>query len=455
MWHKAQNFHLKGYVMTKILALLLIFQTSIVQAVTIKDFKNNKEAFSRSLTKKDFSRINFYIRNHHLSENELIKKSINAFENLIIESDKSDNWCELSFIEKFKYKALSHNLIDDRDEFGIFIKFLRSKNIIDDLLLNNIQQFDFLENQIWSIDQKFNSHFLPKEDLVLSKIYSSFISWPSEEKKCLQNYYENFVSKIQENYKRSDSKYIGRLNYQAYTKSIISEKTYQKLESIRFGNFINEDLSLNSYIKNLKTVKDKLSSTPEENTETTFSEVYVYRRSNLTRRGKLYTEYTNTQILLMSQLIEKTAKRIDAKQVHLYFQYDDSNLENETYIFSPMEQYRIAVKMLRKDMAELRRSEIFKNTPVYYEDIIAAAYETGAVTSKELDYVLKFDDLWNPKISRWRGIASLTLSIAGTGTFLLPTPFNYIGAIALIFTQSRLAGGQKTENPEDNENVII
>jgi hypothetical protein len=157
----------------------------------------------------------------------------------------------------------------------------------------------------------------------------------------------------------------------------------------------------------------------------------------------------------MSQLIEKTAKRMDAKEVHLYFQFDDANTENEIYIFSPMEQYRVALKLLRKDMAQLRRSETFINSDVQYEDIIASAYETGIITSKELNHVLGFDDLWNPKVSKWRGLANFTLNIAGTAAFFLPAPWNYISAIGLIFTQTAIAGGQRNTNPEDNENVII
>lgn len=159
--------------------------------------------------------------------------------------------------------------------------------------------------------------------------------------------------------------------------------------------------------------------------------------------------------MLLAQLMEKTSKRLDAKNVYLYIQYtNDPNGEHETYIFSPMEQYRVALKLLRKDIAELQRSETFRNIPVSYDDIIAAAFETGAVRSDAITQVAKFEDLWNPKTPRWRGILNFTFSIAGSAAFFLPPPWNYISAIGLIFTQSAIAG-KRPADPNDNPNVII
>ncbi len=425
-------------------------QVSFIHAVTVKDLKNNKEAFSRILTNKINKQIESWIKYHNFEKRVLKEKSELALSQSVAEMNKKNQWCEISFIQLLKKNALKELVITKNYDFINFLNYLRYTNQIDDLLLEILLNFNSLESKLSFIGNKISTG-----PSTLNSPYSVFLNWPSENNECLQDTYSNFLEQILKIHNRNDSKFVGKLNYKTLQLGIIDQKTFEKIEALRFENVNNYDLYLNSYIKNIRTVKDKLTENPEEKTEISFSEFYVYRRNNLTRRGKLYTEYTNTQILLMSQLIEKTAKRIDATQVHLYFQYDEDNLENEIYIFSPMEQYRIAVKMLRKDMAELKRSDLFRNTPVYYEDVIAAAFETGIISSKELNSVLEFDDLWNPRISKWKGIANFSLSIAGTATFLLPTPFNYVAAIALIFTQSKLAGGNNSNDPEDNENVII
>jgi hypothetical protein len=120
-----------------------------------------------------------------------------------------------------------------------------------------------------------------------------------------------------------------------------------------------------------------------------------------------------------------------------------------------MEQYRVALKMLRKEMAEIMRSEAFKNTSLDYDHLIAAAYETGIVKSDDLEYVLKFEDFWNPKTPKWQAYARFAFSLAGTATFYFPPPWNVLGALGLIFTQTKVLNGNQRPDADDNWNVII
>ncbi len=439
------------------LFLVFIFLISTtISAFESENLRSNKEVYSRLLSRKNIKHISYWINNHSLNEVELYNASKLALKRTIELLNKVDLWCEINFLETLISEAKQEKVIEDENEVSQYLNYLRYKKLIDDLLLNILQKTTLLKNEFKSIDQNIsNNKYDLDSNADLEKIYQEFNSWPDEKEECLLEKYETFSENVFNNFKRNDLKFISKLNFRALKSGIIDQTTYQKLEAMKYQDVLNWDLYLNKYIKIIKTVKDKLTERPEESSDIEFSETYIYRSSELTRRGRLYSEFSNNQILLMSQLIEKTAKRIDAKEVHLYFQYDDNQSNNEVYIFSPMEQYRIAIKLLRKDFAELKRSETFKGMEVKYEDIIAAAFETGIITSKELNYVLTFDDLWNPKVSRWRSIANLSLNLAGTATFLLPNPFNYISAIALIFTQSSISGREQSNNPEDNENVII
>jgi hypothetical protein len=249
---------------------------------------------------------------------------------------------------------------------------------------------------------------------------------------------------------------MAKLNYLAYSNKVIDRSIYNKLEVLRKHHVLDWPVYFKRYADVVNNAKDKLTKNPEGKTQHSFTVEYVSKREKLTQRSHLYKTYSSTQIMMLAQIIEKTAKRMDSKNVSLHWQYtDDPDGETEIYIFSPMEQYRASIKMLRKDMAEVMRSEAFRGKELQYEHLIAAAYETGFIRSEELDYVLKFEDFWNPKTPRWKAYANFAFSIAGTAVFYLPPPWNILGAVGLILTQSKVIDNDQAPDADDNWNVII
>jgi hypothetical protein len=209
------------------------------------------------------------------------------------------------------------------------------------------------------------------------------------------------------------------------------------------------------YVDVIANAKDKLTKSPELKAETTFTVEYVSRRDRITKRENLYQSYSSTQIMILAQIIEKAARRMDARRASINWQYtDDPKGEIEIYVLSPMEQYRAAIKMLRKDINEVTRSEAFIGKKLEYEHLIAAAFETGYIKSEELAMVLTFEDFWNPKTPKWKAYANFAFSLAGTAAFYLPPPWNIIGAIGLVLTQTKLNGEQRP-NEDDNGNVNV
>jgi hypothetical protein len=160
--------------------------------------------------------------------------------------------------------------------------------------------------------------------------------------------------------------------------------------------------------------------------------------------------------MMLADIINKTAKRMDAHYVSINFQYTNTpDSEREIYVLSPMERYRLSIKMLRKDIGEVMRSELFKNTSVEYEDLVTAAYETGLIKSEELDMILRFEEFWNPKQEKWKVYANFAFTILGTASFYLPPPYNVIGAIALVVTQTQIDKKQQKPDADDNWNVVL
>jgi hypothetical protein len=97
-----------------------------------------------------------------------------------------------------------------------------------------------------------------------------------------------------------------------------------------------------------------------------------------------------------------------------------------------MGQYFFARKLLLKEMQELNRSSLFQGVEFGFEEVIAAALETGLVGENMLSEVYKIDDLWNPNVAPWEKVSGLALRVSGSATVFLPPPFNVVGSLAIL-----------------------
>jgi hypothetical protein len=448
--------------MKKIVLLLITFLFLITnsQAFDIKLLASNKEAISRELSKDDKSAVAYWKKRHRLTPVELRSRSVRALSLTMNEMERIDTTCDLGLATKLLQEARAQDIVDDRRDSQVFLSYLRSEDLIDDIflrLLRNTVSLNYklevnANNRV--IGRPINLHTPYNEDIDIEKFYAAFQKWPDDVNRCSLSSYFDMVSKLKYQTKGDRDGQINKLNHIAYRKKIIDQQTFNKLETFRLENALDWPVYFRRYADVVNNAKDKLTKKIEASTSNTFTSKYIYRRDKVTQRGRLYETYNSTQIILLAQIIEKTAKRMDAVQVTMNWQYNQNSPETEIYVLSPMEQYRAALKMLRKEMAEVMRSSAFQGTNLEYEDLIAAAFETGYIKSEELDHILKFEDFWNPQQPRWRSYTNFVFSLAGTATFYLPPPWNIIGAIGLVLTQSRV-NGQPEPDPEDNWNVII
>jgi hypothetical protein len=284
-----------------------------------------------------------------------------------------------------------------------------------------------------------------------------FQKWPDEISSCSVGRFFRLSASLTWKNKRQRDSLLNKLNYLALEQKIISLETYNKLEIIKAHKAIDWTVNVFKYLDIVSNAKDKLSPTGKPEVDPSeYSTKYADRKAKLTHRGRLYKNFDSTQVMMLADIILKTSKRMDAHYVAINFQYEDRpDSEVETYVLSPMERYRLSIKLLRKDMGEVMRSDLFKNSPVAYEDLVAAAYETGLIRSEELGLILKFEEFWNPKDPKWKIYANFAFSILGTAAIYLPPPWNIVGAIALIVTQVQINKKQKKANPDDNWNVVI
>ncbi len=442
-----------------VLAMLLFLLVN-ADAFEVSLLFNNKESISRELKMDARKEALAWALRHPLGE-ELSKTSILALKDTFSALEKRNSNCDLGLILGLGKDALKYGLIDRFEEVTSFINYLRSSDLIDDLL------FRLMRNSLATLNEieRRTGHKVPirpinlytrlNGGINLREFFDPMNKIPDDQKTCTIDTYFSMTNKLSFKNKEDRDLELYKLHYRGVREKIIDLKTFNKLEALRKTNVLDWPLYFKQYTDIIHNAKDKLTKKPETKSETHFPVEYVSRRERVTQRGRLFQNFSSTQVMMLAQIIQRTAQRMDAKQASLQWDYNDPIGEREIYVLSPMEQYRVALKMLRKDMAEIMRSEAFKNTSLDYDHLIAAAYETGIVKSDDLEYVLKFEDFWNPKTPKWQAYARFAFSLAGTATFYFPPPWNVLGALGLIFTQTKVLNGNQRPDADDNWNVII
>lgn len=439
-------------------ALMLIADAD---AFDVKLLANNKEAFSRELSKEAIQQATQWSSKHHLKNEDLRLRAVKALATTFNEMEKIDTTCELGLIKQLQSDARKNDVIAHEDDIHSLIGYLRQQDLIDDVLYKLMRdsaelKADFIEKADERPARPFNVYTRQNAGVDIEKMYAPLKNWPDDVRNCTLHTYFDVVNTIKfKNAKDRDGQ-MSKLNYIAYVNGVIDLDKYNRLMSLQERGVYDWPVYFRRYADIINNAKDKLTKNPEAKATHNFTVEYVSKRDKLTQRGNLYRTYNSTQVMMLAQIIEKTAKRMDARNVSINWQYtDDPNGEREIYVLSPMEQYRAAIKMLRKDMAEVMRSDAFRGTGLEYDHLIAAAFEAGFIKSHELDQVLKFEDFWNPKTPKWKAYANFAFSLAGTATFYLPPPWNIIGAIGLVLTQTKLVNGDQAPDADENWNVII
>lgn len=439
----------------------LLYQESF--AFDLDIIANNKESSSRILSKKDIRRIEHWIEESNISESIAFRAKM-TLKNALAEFKKNESLCDLGFSSLLKQEAINQRAIEDEDQFNTFVGYLRWSNFIDDILYKNLissdgldHQFELSQYQRRPIIPPFNRYNDETNSIDLKKFFLPFQSWPDEKSHCSLDAYKKQVSTLNWKTTKDRDHLLRRIHFLGFEKGLITSEVYHKLEAIRSSSTFDSGINLEGYFDVIMNAKDKLTQNGRPVKDPSiYSTTYVVRKEKLTRRTKLYKDFDSTQIMMLAEIIQKTAKRIDAYYVSINFQFEDrADSEIETYVLSPMERYRLSLKMLRKEMAEVMRSDLFKNTTIGYEDLVTAAYETGLIKSEELDLILKFEDFWNPKEPKWKVYLSFTFSIVGTASYYLPPPWNIVGALGLAVTQMAIDSKQKTPDSDDNWNVVI
>jgi hypothetical protein len=368
---------------------------------------------------------------------------------------------------------------DDKQSLDDHLKLIRLYNGIDDIFYELLSATNSDLHAIAGINlkkQPQSSLFSNKKTLGnndLNELYSNFTTYPDEIETCSYQEFIFLKNRIKDSEGKKAEKPLQEmkiLNKEALKNKIISIETYNKLEFLRDHSNISERLILfKDYFKVIMRAKNQMRPVSKTykpiklEDEFNFSSEKIERFSKLTRRKLLYRKYDETQIILLAQILQKASRRmgtdLDTESGVPYisqeFTVTESDGQRRTYVerfdLDPQSQYNLARRLLRKDMVETQMMDSFVGLKITFDDLVMAAFETGYITVEDIMYVVRYDDLWNPSVSKYKRIMGFVFKVGGYSTFFLPPPFNIIGAIALGIVEgivdSKNQSGAENDNP--------
>lgn len=437
-------------------------------------FKNDKETRITVLGKREARHLNSNYRDRDIFR-QIEERLYSTLE--IFSQDYGENLCDLALareIDKsFSIREDTGNVNLKGIHYSTQIKLARINNSIDDIffdILKNIPHDILLlvnaqeDKRIPSYNTS-NNRVLKTNDL--EKLYEDFKVWPDNITTCTLEAYNELIQNIadKKDIKQSD---LLILHKEAYNQGYISLATFQKLKVLPKLKMFKHPITVKKYFDLIQKTKNILipENTGEREEDIQFplfpSQI-INKRSRLTRRKSLYYKYSKNQIVMLAQVLRKSARRIGADpdfslsraHIELRFEYEinEDSQRNyvEVYELSTQDQYSLARKLLRNDMRNLAQMKSFAAKNLNYKDIIMAALETGYITHVDIEQVLKYDDIFNPKrISPWNKFKKFSTEIMGRSTLFLPAPFNIVGSIAIILIESFVK--KPTQNGAYHEN---
>lgn len=448
----------------------------------IKDLvkiQNDKEATIASFDQEDVVRI----KNKYTIQEDK-EKILNVFiKNLYSFLNNQPMHCEPKYFKDLVTDLNAINVKTEKEELLDTFKMMRVENAIDDVFYNILEQLTIDYFAFQTIDLKsrpikniFKNYDKKAQNINLDNLFAGFKTYPDEVSNC--SYIEFF--KIRESIGLPSDKPADKNNllkdlaYLAYTKNIITMETFHKIKFLSKNSTIQQRrVWLSNYLRIIFSAKNKMVPVKREykvtnlSLENGFSSEHIARFNKITRRQLLYSKYDENQIILLAQIMKKASQRMgvdpDTKTGIPYmiqeFNILNGNGETQNYVekieLDTQDQFNLARKLLRKDMTNLQMMDSFLKVTVTYQDIVMASLETGYLTLDDIEYVVKYDDLWNPDVSKFERYMSLTFKVAGYATFFVPPPWNVTAALTLSIIEGVVNSKHIDGASNDNPNTII
>ena len=261
---------------------------------------------------------------------------------------------------------------------------------------------------------------------------------------CFDEAYRNFMSDLGKLDKNLKANQVETLFLNALKSKQIYEATYQKLEQARTKN-IQGNLSLKNYYQKISSLRLQYPLRDPNERSNYITE--KAEKQKISHRQRLYENYSDIQIMLMARVIKSLRSRLESPKVEILI-YNRQNIADETITLEPMERFRLAIKLLRKEMSYLGQNTYFAGRSPSYLDLMAASYEVGIIPASEVDELAGLQDLWNPKKTLWEKAKVWVQTMSTVATVVIPPPYGFLPALAIIVIE---ATTEKSYNGNEND----
>jgi hypothetical protein len=330
------------------------------------------------------------------------------------------------------------------DDYEGALLYLRSKDELDDVALKIL--LDARKVTTTTIDlPKSEEHLRKPRRAKLAEMVKIVGTFNEKFLKnaCLDEAFRNLVNEIRKTGEASDTQLEG-LFVEAAKKRVINGQTYLLLERARVNEIGSTALSLRSYYQKLKSLR--LHKPLRDASERSDFVTEKAKKTKLSHRIKLMENYTDLQIMLMADVVKRLRTRLEAKKVTI--QIEGENEEIEIITLEPMERFRLAIKLLRKEMALLSLNTYFNGRSPDYMDIITASYETSLIPAVELNELGGLQEIWNPTKTFWEKASIWVRTFSSVATIAIPPPYGFIPALVLVVIEATVGKGSDNQLDE-------
>lgn len=385
-------------------------------------------------------------RSHKRAMNGAVKKLgesaiVDAFNDVLKETQKN-NLCSFALNQSLLQKLKHQNPKFKEYEGALF--YLRSQNQLDDAAVRIlINAHETITTKVYAKNE--DQLHLPSDALTheIIPIIKSF-EGRFLRNNCFDDAYKSLYGEIRNVFDKVTSRQLEALFYEAYIQNHIDEDLYIRLEQARKNELELKGLTLKAYYQKVSSLRNQypLRDTEEKSSYVT----QKVSKMKLSRRQYLLENYTDMQIVFMGNIIKKLRTRLESPKAEILIY--DRNEGVETILLEPMERFRLAIKLLRKEMAYLSLNTFFYGGSPSYLDLMTAAFELGIIPASELDELVSIEEIWNPKKTFWQKARVWVTTFGTVATILIPPPYGFIPALALVVIEYT-AGNEKNANEED------
>jgi hypothetical protein len=330
------------------------------------------------------------------------------------------------------------------------IVYLRTKNFFDDVIAGLLLSAEKTTSRNVLLPKDYRDLISPPNQDAITKAIELIKNFePKLKNQCLDEAYRMLYAELLRTDKSIKDIHLEALFLEAFENKVISFETYLTLEKARLSKLQAGSLTIKNYLKKIRTLRIQFPlRDPLERSQ------FVTEKSEgdkISRRQRLLENYSELQIILMADVIKKLRKRLEAEKAEILIY--DRNQGVEAIALGPMERFRLAIKLLRKEMALLALNTFFNGRTPDYMDLMVAAYETGMLPASELDAVAGLEDIWNPEKTFWDKASVWVRTLSSVATIAIPPPYGFIPALAVVVIE--MTAGKKQDGKSDDPTVLF